>query len=110
MTTWAYIYEHPGTDPVADRTVIDRAGQRTLLVPVPSPAEAPTVARRLIEEDGVSLIELCGGFALTDAARVADEVGAQVPVGHVTFAVDATSGVAAYAAAFEAAQTAEPPR
>jgi hypothetical protein len=85
MTTWAYIYEHPGTDPVADRTVIDRAGQRTLLVPVPAPADAPTVARRLIEEDEVSLIELCGGFVLTDAARVADEVGAQVIPGRVEF-------------------------
>jgi hypothetical protein len=103
MTTWAYIYEHPGTDPVADRTVIDRAGQRTLLVPVPSAAQAPSVARHLLEQDGVSLIELCGGFALTDAARVADEVGGRVPVGHVTFAVDAVSGVAAYSAAFEAA-------
>jgi hypothetical protein len=46
MTTWAYIYEHPGTDPVADRTVVDRDGQRSLMVPVPEAAAAVDVARR----------------------------------------------------------------
>jgi hypothetical protein len=42
-----------GTDPDADRTVIDRDGQRTLLVPIPSVDEAPEIARRLADEDGV---------------------------------------------------------
>jgi hypothetical protein len=105
--SWAYIYEHPGTDPVADRTVIDRAGQRTLLVPVPSATDAPAVALRLIEQEGVTLLELCGGFALDDAARVAKAVAGKAPVGHVTFAIDSAPGAAAYSAAFEAA-VAEP--
>lgn len=101
--SWAYIYEHPETDPVADRTVIERAGQRTLLVPVSSSAEAPGVARRLVDEDGVGLVELCGGFSLVDAARVAEELAGDVPVGHVTFAVDSTKAVTEYAQRFEAA-------
>lgn len=99
--SWAYIYEHPGADPVADRFVLDRGGQRTLLVPVPTAASAPDTARALVDE-GVGLIELCGGFALADAARVAEAVGDRVPVGHVTFAIDAIPGAAAYSAAFEA--------
>lgn len=102
--SWAYIFEHPGTDPVADRMVIDRNGQRTFLVPVPSPADAPRVAQRLIAEDDVTLIELCGGFALADAARVAEALGGKVPVGHVAFAVDSVPAAAAYNAAFEATQ------
>lgn len=109
--SWAYIYEHPGADPVADRFVLDRDGQRTILVPVPTAAAAPDAARALVDE-GVGLIELCGGFALADAARVAEAVGDRVPIGHVTFAVDAVPGAAAYSAAFEAdmaAQTAETP-
>lgn len=101
MITWAYIYEHPSTDPVADRVVIERAGQRTLLVPVPAASDAVEVAKLLVEE-GVTLIELCGGFALPAAARVAEAVGDRVPVGHVTFAVDAVPGVATYSAAFQA--------
>ncbi|WP_298321662.1 DUF6506 family protein [Haloactinopolyspora sp.] len=107
MPTWAYIYEHPGADPVADRFVLDRDGQVTMLVPVPSAAAAPDAAKSLVD-DGVGLIELCGGFALADAARVAEAVGDRVPVGHVTFAVDAVPGAAAYSAAFEAEMAGEP--
>ncbi|MFC3996144.1 DUF6506 family protein [Nocardiopsis sediminis] len=103
MPTWAYIYEHPSTDPDADRVVVDRGGQRTLLVPVPSSADAPRVARALVEE-GAALIELCGGFTLPDAARVAEAVGGRAPVGHVTFSADAIAGAATYSASF-AAQT-----
>jgi hypothetical protein len=101
--SWAYIYEHPNTDPAADRTVVDRGGQRTLLVPVPSAADGPAVARRLIEDDGVTLIELCGGFSFVDAARVVEEVKGEVPVGHVAFAVDSAQGVVDYGEAFEVA-------
>ncbi|WP_370614464.1 DUF6506 family protein [Mumia qirimensis] len=100
MTSWAYIYEHPGADPQADRTVLDRAGQRSYMVPVADPADAPDAARRLVEEDRVALIELCGGFSLADAARVADAVGDRVPVGHVTFAADSVESAAAYSAAY----------
>jgi hypothetical protein len=98
MSTWAYLYEHPGTDPDADRHLLDRDGQRTLLVPVPDAAAAPAVAVRLVDE-GVQLIELCGGFPLAAAARVAEAVAGRVPVGHVTFAADALAGAAAYAEA-----------
>ena len=104
MSTWAYIYEHPGADPRADRTALDRAGQRSIMVPVADASDAPEVARRLVEEDGVALIELCGGFSLGAAARVADAVGHLVPVGHVTFAVDAVGPAAAYSASFAAEQ------
>ncbi len=90
--TWAYLYEHPDTDPAADRVVIDRAGQRTLLVPVPEAPLAVDVARALVDEG----IELCGGFSLTAAAAVVAALGGRVPVGHVTFAVDSVAGAAAY--------------
>ncbi|WP_129664106.1 DUF6506 family protein [Phytoactinopolyspora endophytica] len=106
--SWAYIYEHVGTDSVADRAVIERAGQRTVLAPVPDAAEAPALARTLVEDYDVTLIELCGGFSLADAARVAEAVGDRVAVGHVTFAVDSVAAAAAYGAAFESAVT-QPP-
>jgi hypothetical protein len=79
MTTWAFIYEHPGSDPMADRHVLDRGGQRTVLVPVPEPSAAPAVAEELIGE-GVQLIELCGGFPLTVAASVRAAVPDHIPV------------------------------
>lgn len=100
MTTWAYIYEHPGSDPHADRVEFDRDGQRTLLVPVPDPAIAPTIAAELVANDGAQLIELCGGFPITATAQVVEALNGAVPVGHVTFAVDSVTSAAAYAASF----------
>jgi hypothetical protein len=73
-SSWAYIYGQPGADPAADRFVIERGGQRTTLVPVPDESGAAEVALGLIEE-GVQLIELCGGFGLREAARVVEAVG-----------------------------------
>jgi hypothetical protein len=96
VSIWAYIYEHPGADPWVDRSVLDRGPQRSIMVPVPEARLAPLVAQRLVAEDGVTLIELCGGFPLADAARVVDAVGAGVAVGHVTFAVEAIQAAAAY--------------
>lgn len=101
-TTWASIFEHPGTDPNADRTVIDRAGQRTLHVPVADQADAPRLAKELVERDGVSLIELCGGFGTATVAAVIAAVGHRVAVGHVTYSVDAVRRAAAYAEQFTA--------
>lgn len=97
---WAYIYEHPGADPATDRFELDKNGERSVMVPVPEPGVAPDVAKRLVEVDGVELIELCGGFTLPEAARVVEVIGGRVPVGHVTFAVDSVPAAAAYAAAF----------
>jgi 2-keto-3-deoxy-6-phosphogluconate aldolase len=98
--SWAYIYGHPGADPEADRFVIEHDGQRTTLVPVPDEAEAVEVALALIDE-GVELIELCGGFGLTEAARVVEAVSGRVPVGHVNFGLESVGGAAAYKARFE---------
>ncbi len=92
MPTWAYIFEHPDTDPDEDRCILDRQGQRTLLVPVSDPGDVADVARRLVLDNGGELIELRGGFA--------PAVGNRVPVGHVTFAFDSIQAAAAYAARF----------
>jgi hypothetical protein len=102
MITWAFIYEHPGTDPSADRVAVERAGLRTVLVPVPDETRAAAAAVDLIEQDGAALIELCGGFSTARAAAVVDAVGGRVPVGHVAYAVESLEGAAGYKALFEA--------
>lgn len=101
VSSWAYIYGQPGADPVADRFVIERDGQRTSLVPVADEATAVSVALGLIDE-GAELIELCGGFGPTEAARVVEAVDGRVPVGHVNFALESVTGAASYKARFEA--------
>ncbi|MEJ8280843.1 DUF6506 family protein [Pseudonocardia spirodelae] len=81
----AHVFLHPGTDPALDRTELDREGRRTLLVAVPDVLDAPLVARALVEDEGVRLIELCGSFGPVDVARVLEEVGEAATVGHTTF-------------------------
>lgn len=105
----ACIYGQPGADPEADRFMIERDGQRPTLVPVPDESEAADVALGLIEEgiELIELIELCGGFGLTEAARVVEAAGGRVPVGHVYFGLESVEGAAAYKARFQA-QTVRP--
>jgi len=88
---------------VADRVVLDRDGQRTTLVPVPDESRAAALAVELVEE-GVGLIELCGGFSVQDAARVIEAGAGRVPVGHVTSGAESGRGAAAYSAQFDAEQ------
>ena len=99
-SSWAYIYGQPGADPITDRFVIERGGQRTSLVPIPDESAAAEVALELIDE-GAGLIELCGGFGLAEAARVVEAVDGRVPVGHVNFALESVTGAASYKARFE---------
>lgn len=91
---WAFIYEAPGTDPVRDRVIIDRAGIRNVLVPVPEASMAAKVAVELVEE-GIQFIELCGGFGPVGAAKVIEAVGGRVAVGAVTFGAESVGKLAA---------------
>lgn len=95
--SYAYVFEHAGKDPEADRIELHGNGQHTILVPVPTPDVAPDVASRLVEEHGVTLIELCGGFTSAAAAAVANAVDGRAAVGHVMFAADSLAAATAFA-------------
>jgi hypothetical protein len=88
MGKWAFIYtlDEPGA-----RTRIDTLGT-LICVGVPAVADAPALARRLLEE-GVELIELCGGFAGAGLAAVVAAVQNRVPVGAVFYGVEAAAAL-----------------
>lgn len=96
--TWAYLFEHPDADPSRDRTVLEHPTVRAVLVPVPDASAAPSAAAGLVDE-GVTLVELCGGMTPADVAAVRAAVPEHVAVGHVTFAADSLFAVAAHARA-----------
>lgn len=54
------------------------------VVGVATPELAIPVARRMVE-DGVQLIELCGGFGPVWTARIIDAIEARVPIGSVSY-------------------------
>ncbi|MGJ9413857.1 DUF6506 family protein [Aeromicrobium sp. CF4.19] len=98
--TWAYLFEHPGADPVHDRTELATPDVRAVLVAVPDASSAPAVAVDLAAE-GATLIELCGGMTTSAVAAVREALPDRVALGHVTFAADSLLPVAAHARAAE---------
>lgn len=85
---WAFIYT---LDDAAKEPRIDTLGS-LICIGVPSVSDAPALARQLIEE-GVELIELCGGFGGAGLAAIVSAVHGRVPVGAVFFGVDASCGL-----------------
>ncbi|MEJ8279064.1 DUF6506 family protein [Pseudonocardia spirodelae] len=95
---WAYLFEHPGADPARDVLVLDSPAQRSVIVGVPDTASAPAVAATLVREEGITLVELCGGFGAAAVAEVAAAVGPGIAVGAVTFGPDQVAAATAYSA------------
>lgn len=85
---WAFMYT---LDEPASESRIDTMGS-LICVGVSSVSDAPDLARQLVE-DGVELIELCGGFGGAGLAAIVSAVQGRVPVGAVFFGVDASAGL-----------------
>jgi len=85
---WAFFYT---LDQATEPTRIDHVGSM-VCVGVPDVSLAAPIARQLVEE-GVELIELCGGFGGAGLASVTAAVNGRVPVGAVFYAVDASAGL-----------------
>jgi hypothetical protein len=85
---WAFFYT---LDDSSDPTRIDRIGT-LVCVGVPTVAAAPDIARKLVDE-GVELIELCGGFGGAGLGAIVAAVNGRVPVGAVFFGTDASAGL-----------------
>jgi 2-keto-3-deoxy-6-phosphogluconate aldolase len=93
--TWGFIYLGTGTeDPQVHRAVIERGGLKTTIVAVPDEEAAVRVAVELVDA-GAQSIELCGAFRSTTTAGVIEAVGDRVPVGSVSYGVEAIPGLAA---------------
>lgn len=84
---WAFIYLLEANEP--QRT--DSLGA-LVSVGVRNIGEAAAVARQLVD-DGVQLIELCGGFGGAGLGAVVDAVQGRIPVGAVFHGVDASAGL-----------------
>lgn len=80
----AFIFLAPDVDPQKDRQTVVTPQVELTAVAAGSYAEAEAVAVALVKE-GISAIELCGGFGNRGAARIAEAVAGKVAVGVVRF-------------------------
>ena len=91
---YGFIFLSPNADPSEHRTVIETRGLASILVAVPEPSVAVSVAKALVA-DGVDLIELCGAFGPIWASKVIEATEGTVPVGAVGFGPESVPRLAA---------------
>jgi len=80
----AFLFVAPGADPAIHRSIIRTTEVELITVGVGNYSDAERTARDLVNE-GVSAIELCGGFGIEGTARVKKAVGEKAEVGVVRF-------------------------
>lgn len=93
LARWGFLYTASGADPERDVTVVDTGSCRTILVGMERPEHSVEVARKLVEQHDVQLIELCGGFGPVWASQVLDATGHTIPVGAVAYGPESVDGV-----------------
>ncbi|ACA85732.1 DUF6506 family protein [Shewanella woodyi] len=89
LTNYGFIVLAKEYQPTQNRSVIENEYFKTQVVGVSTVEQAITVCRELIEE-GVQVIELCGGFGEESANKVINSLDSQTPIGFVGFSVSET--------------------
>ena len=80
----AFIFLAPEVDPVIHRCQVMTPAVELTVVGVQDYAQAESVARALVDE-GITAIELCGGFGHAGTAEVVNAVQGKAVVGAVRF-------------------------
>ncbi|MFK4766402.1 DUF6506 family protein [Desulfobaculum sp. SPO524] len=81
----AFLFIAPGGSPSKHKACVTTDEIELMTYAVSNYKHAESLARYLVEHDGIGAIELCGGFGHEGAARIAKAV--DVPVGVVRFDV-----------------------
>ena len=92
MQKWAFIYTSGDGEAPPVRSETGTPACELITVGVPDTAVDGDLIESLIA-DGVQLIELCGAFGPTEAARVIEQVAGRVPLGYVTYPGSEAAGL-----------------
>lgn len=96
----AFIFLSPDADPSVTKGIVKTESVELSVIGASNYTEAVDVVSRLIDQ-GVTSIELCGGFGLIGTARIAESVKSNISVGAVRFdchpGLDGASGDSIFA-------------
>jgi len=81
-----YMFVDPSVDLTKHRAEIETPKFKMMIQGVRSIEEGASMAKQFVEE-GVSLVELCGGFGYAGAKAVSDAVGDRASVGMIVHQV-----------------------
>jgi hypothetical protein len=84
QTYYAFMIKAPRYEMATHHATLESPEFHTRVVGVTSLAVALTAVGRLVE-DGVEIIELCGGFSPSEAAEIRGRVGPGVSVGLLVY-------------------------
>jgi hypothetical protein len=90
----AYIFCVPGCDPKRHNAIIDAPMVKMWVIGVNDQEEGVNVCKKLVNEDGVQLIELCGDWGYSGAAKVQEAIGENAVVGAIFHQVKNTPKLA----------------
>ena len=87
MIKFAYLYAMPGLkEPQHTEFNTEKAYFITVAVDLATKEDAVSAAKQLVEQNGIHMIELCGGLANADlVAKIKAAVGPKVAVGQVMY-------------------------
>jgi hypothetical protein len=80
----AFLFIAPEADPIKDRTIVKTPAVHLTVVGVKNYAEGEKVAKELVAQ-GITTLELCGGFGSVGTAAVSKAVERKANVGAVRF-------------------------
>jgi ribosomal protein S18 acetylase RimI-like enzyme len=84
LTKFGFIVTGAGLDPSIHRIVMRSDHFEMIAIGVSSAAQGPAVALALVNE-GVQLLELCGGFGPIWTGKILEAIGQRIPVGSVGY-------------------------
>jgi hypothetical protein len=84
LTDFAFVIKAPGYSPAAHSAKLESALFSSRVVGVSDVSAAFAVLTQMVN-DGVQLVELCGGFSAQEAERLREHIGEAIPIGLVTY-------------------------
>jgi len=84
LTKFGFIVTGAGLDPQFNRMSMASDQFEMITVGVANASQGPAVAKGMIE-NGVQLIELCGGFGPEWTGKVIEAIDGAIPVGSVAY-------------------------
>ncbi len=92
LTKLGFIVTGNDLSPDRHRTVMSSPAFEMITIGVSDASEGPAVAKAMVDE-GVQLIELCGGFGPIWTSRVIEAIEGKIPVGSVAYGPESINGM-----------------
>ena len=92
LRKFGFIVTGAGYDPAHHRIVMASHAMEMIAVGVSRPEQGVAVALELVEQ-GIELLELCGGFGPLGTAPILEAIGGRIPVGSVAYGPESIDGM-----------------